>query len=121
MRKDYWGYAPEEALDNAALIAEDYQGIRPAIGYPASPDHTEKDLLWSLLDVEARAGIWLTESRAMVPTAAVSGLYFAHPAARYFTVGKLAKDQVVDYAERKGMDIGTAERWLGPNLSYEPA
>ena len=121
VRKDYWGYAPDESLDNEALIAEGYQGIRPAIGYPASPEHTEKDLLWSLLDVEARTGIWLTEARAMVPTAAVSGLYFAHPAASYFAVGKLAKDQVADYARRKGMQLVTAERWLGPNLGYEPA
>ncbi|MCB1801975.1 MAG: methionine synthase, partial [Gammaproteobacteria bacterium] len=120
VRKELWGYASDEALDNDALIAEQYRGIRPAMGYPASPDHTEKDLLWQLLDAEATTGIWLTESKAMVPTAAVSGLYFAHPQARYFAVGKLNRDQVVDYAERKGMPLTEMERWLGPNLAYEP-
>jgi 5-methyltetrahydrofolate--homocysteine methyltransferase len=99
--------------------AERYVGIRPAIGYPASPDHTEKDTLWRLLQVQERAGIHLTEAKAMVPTAAVSGLYFAHPAARYFAVGKLNRDQVEDYARRKGMDLAEMERWLGPNLAYE--
>jgi 5-methyltetrahydrofolate--homocysteine methyltransferase len=119
VRRDYWGYAADEALDNDDLIAEQYQGIRPAMGYPASPDHTEKDLLWQLLDAEANTGIWLTESKAMVPTAAVSGLYFAHPEARYFAVGKINRDQVEDYAGRKGMDISEVERWLAPNLAYE--
>ncbi len=119
VRRDYWGYAADEALDNDALIAEQYQGIRPAMGYPASPDHTEKDLLWQLLDAEANTGIWLTESKAMVPTAAVSGLYFSHPDARYFAVGKINRDQVEDYAARKGMDLAEAERWLAPNLAYE--
>jgi 5-methyltetrahydrofolate--homocysteine methyltransferase len=90
------------------------------MGYPASPDHTEKDLLWELLQVEANTGIWLTESKAMVPTAAVSGLYFAHPQARYFAVGKIARDQIVDYAERKNMDIRVVEKWLAPYLAYEP-
>ena len=107
---------PEQLAD---LIAEKYQGIRPAMGYPASPDHTEKDLLWELLDAQANTGIWLTESKAMVPTAAVSGLYFAHPQARYFAVGKLNKDQIEDYAVRKGMDLAEIERWLAPNLAYE--
>ncbi|MDJ0739035.1 MAG: methionine synthase [Gammaproteobacteria bacterium] len=120
VRKELWGYAPDEALDNDALIAERYRGIRPAMGYPASPDHTEKDLLWELLDVEANTGIWLTESKAMVPTASVSGLYLAHPQARYFAVGKLGRDQVADYAARKGDDVAIVEKWLGPNLAYEP-
>lgn len=120
VRKTLWGYATDEALDNEALIAEQYVGIRPAMGYPASPDHTEKDLLWDLLDAEANTGIWLTESKAMVPTAAVSGLYFANPAARYFAVGKINRDQVEDYARRKGVELGFMEKWLAPNLAYEP-
>jgi 5-methyltetrahydrofolate--homocysteine methyltransferase len=120
VRTELWGYAADEALDNEALIAEKYQGIRPAMGYPASPDHTEKDLLWDLLDAEANTGIWLTESKAMVPTAAVSGLYFAHPDARYFAIGKINRDQVEDYAERKGVDLAFMEKWLAPNLAYEP-
>jgi 5-methyltetrahydrofolate--homocysteine methyltransferase len=90
------------------------------MGYPACPDHTEKDLLWRALDVEHNTGIWLTESKAMVPTAAVSGLYFSHPDGRYFAVGKLNRDQIADYAERKGMPVAEVERWLGPNLAYEP-
>jgi len=120
VRKRHWGYAEQEDLDNEQLIEERYQGIRPAMGYPASPDHTEKDILWELLDVEARTGIWLTESKAMVPTAAVSGLYFSHPDSRYFAVGKINCDQVADYAERKEMDLKEMERWLAPNLAYEP-
>ncbi len=120
VRRDYWGYAADESLSNEELIAEQYVGIRPALGYPASPDHTEKDILWQLLSVEEHTGIWLTESKAMVPTAAVSGLYFAHPDSRYFAVGKLNRDQVADYAERKGMTLKEAERWLSPNLAYEP-
>ena len=120
VRRELWGYAKDEALSNEQLIAEQYVGIRPAMGYPASPDHTEKDLLWALLDAEANTGIWLTESKAMVPTASVSGLYFAHPDARYFAVGKLNRDQVEDYAERKGMDLSETEKWLAPNLAYEP-
>ena len=120
VRKLDWGYAEDEDLVNADLIEERYQGIRPAIGYPASPDHTEKDTLWSLLEAEQRTGIWLTESKAMVPTAAVSGLYFSHPEARYFAVGKLNRDQVADYAERKGVAIPVIEKWLGQNLAYEP-
>ncbi|MES9992434.1 MAG: methionine synthase [Candidatus Thiodiazotropha sp.] len=120
VRKEIWGYAREESLSNQQLIAEDYTGIRPAMGYPASPDHTEKDLLWELLRVEEHTGIWLTESKAMVPTASVSGLYFSHPDARYFAVGKLNRDQVSDYARRKGRSVAEMERWLAPNLAYEP-
>jgi 5-methyltetrahydrofolate--homocysteine methyltransferase len=119
VRTRHWRYASEEGLPNQALIEEQYQGIRPAMGYPACPDHTEKDLLWRLLDAERHTGIWLTESKAMVPTAAVSGLYFSHPESRYFAVGKLNRDQVADYAERKGMTVAEIERWLGPNLAYE--
>ena len=120
VRQNYWGYAAGEALDSAALIAEKYRGIRPAPGYPACPDHTEKPLLWSLLDVEARTGIQLTENFAMHPAAAVCGWYFSHPNSRYFGVGKINRDQVADYATRKAMDITEVERWLGPNLAYEP-
>ncbi len=120
VRQRHWGYAADEDLPNQDLIEERYQGIRPAMGYPASPDHTEKDILWDLLDVKAKTGIWLTESKAMVPTAAVSGLYFSHPESRYFAVGKINRDQVEDYAERKGMDLKEMERWLAPNLAYEP-
>ncbi|MGD8912612.1 MAG: vitamin B12 dependent-methionine synthase activation domain-containing protein, partial [Candidatus Thiodiazotropha sp.] len=120
VRKEYWGYAKDESLSNQELIAEDYTGIRPAMGYPASPDHTEKDLLWELLSVKEQTGIWLTESKAMVPTASVSGLYFSHPDARYFAVGKLNRDQVSDYARRKGISLDEMERWLAPNLAYEP-
>jgi 5-methyltetrahydrofolate--homocysteine methyltransferase len=119
VRKELWGYAADEALTNEDLIAEGYQGIRPAMGYPASPDHTEKDVLWALLDAEANTGIWLTESKAMVPTAAVSGLYFAHPDARYFAVGKINKDQLENYAARKGVSVEEMEKWLGSNLAYE--
>ena len=120
VRTEYWGYAVDETLDNAALIHEQYRGIRPAPGYPACPEHTEKRTLWSLLDVEARTGILLTEQCAMHPAASVSGFYFAHPEARYFTVGKINRDQVADYAKRKGMSLAEAERWLAPNLGYEP-
>ncbi len=119
VRTELWGYAADEHLSNDALIGEQYRGIRPAMGYPASPDHTEKDILWDLLDVEQQTGIWLTESKAMVPTAAVSGLYFAHPAARYFAIGKINKDQVTDYARRKGVTVAETEKWLGPNLAYD--
>ncbi|MBD3749054.1 MAG: methionine synthase [Sphingobacteriales bacterium] len=118
VRKEYWGYAKDESLDSESLIKEKYQGIRPAPGYPACPDHTEKGTLWKLLDVENNIGLKLTESYAMYPTAAVSGFYFAHPEARYFGIGKIDKDQVVDYAKRKGMEVEEAERWLGPNLGY---
>ena len=120
VRTKLWGYSPDEALDNDALIAEKYAGIRPAPGYPACPEHTEKDTLWELLDVNKHTGIELTESRAMWPGAAVSGWYFSHPESRYFVTGRVAKDQVADYAERKGWDIATAEKWIGPNLGYEP-
>jgi 5-methyltetrahydrofolate--homocysteine methyltransferase len=118
VRREFWGYAKEETLSNTELIKEEYTGIRPAPGYPAQPDHTEKPALFQLLDVEKNAGITLTESMAMLPTAAVSGLYFAHEASHYFGVGKIQKDQVLDYANRKSMPIGEAERWLGPNLAY---
>ena len=119
VRTELWGYAREERLDHEALIEERYQGIRPAPGYPACPDHTEKLLLWELLDVEKNTGITLTESLAMVPTAAVSGWYFSHPKSRYFGVGKINEDQVHNYARRKGMDVKTIERWLGTHLGYE--
>ncbi len=118
VRIELWGYRLDETLSGEELIAEQYQGIRPAMGYPAAPDHTEKDILWQLLDVQENTGIWLTESKAMVPTAAVSGLYFAHPQAKYFSVGKLQADQVKDYAERKGVSLKEMEKWLGPNLAY---
>ncbi len=118
VRRELWGYAPEEALDNAALIREQYQGIRPAPGYPACPDHTEKRTLHALLDAEGAAGIRLTESGAMLPTASVSGLYFWHPGAEYFGVGKIGRDQVEDYARRKGWSVAEAERWLAPSLGY---
>ena len=120
VRKEYWGYAADENLDNDALIRESYQGIRPAPGYPACPEHTEKGLLWELLNVEENIGMELTSSYAMWPGAAVSGWYFAHPDSKYFAVAKLAKDQVLDYAARKGMTIEQAERWLSANLDYEP-
>jgi len=120
VRVDYWGYAGGEALNNEQLINEQYQGIRPALGYPACPDHTEKDTLWALLNARQKTGIWLTEAKAMVPTASVSGLYFSHPQARYFAVGRIGRDQVEDYAARKGMQIEEAERWLAPNLAYDP-
>ncbi|MGA7349710.1 MAG: methionine synthase [Acidobacteriaceae bacterium] len=116
-----WGYGCEEHLSRADLIAEKYRGIRPAPGYPACPDHTEKGTIWRLLDAEANTGMLLTESFAMWPGSSVSGLYFAHPESRYFNVGKIDRDQVVDYHERKGMSTADVERWLGPNLNYEPA
>src|SRR5690606_24763560 len=121
VRLDYRGYAAEESLDNDALIAEKYVGVRPAPGYPSCPDHTEKKTLWELLDVEAEAGIELTESMAMWPGAAVSGWYFAHPESSYFVVGRLGSDQVDEYTERKGWDLRTTERWLSSNLGYDPA
>ncbi|MGH8272697.1 MAG: vitamin B12 dependent-methionine synthase activation domain-containing protein, partial [Gammaproteobacteria bacterium] len=120
VRRELWGYVPEETLDNTALIAERYQGIRPAPGYPACPEHTEKGKLWSLLDVESRAGIQLTEGYAMWPAAAVSGWYFAHPESRYYALGKIDREQAVDYARRKGMSLAEAERWLAPSLAYDP-
>jgi 5-methyltetrahydrofolate--homocysteine methyltransferase len=120
VRRAFWGYAPDETFDNDGLINERYRGIRPAPGYPACPEHTEKAVLWELLDVEANTGMTLTESFAMEPAASVSGFYFAHPDARYFTVGKIGRDQVEDYAGRKGIDLAEAERWLAPNLGYTP-
>ena len=116
-----WGYGGGEGLSNSELIEEKYRGIRPAAGYPACPDHTEKRTLWRLLDVEKNTGMLLTESCAMWPGASVSGLYFAHPESRYFSLGKIDRDQVEDYHQRKGMSIAEVERWLGPNLNYEPA
>ncbi len=118
--RDEWGYGKKEQLTNEELIREKYRGIRPAPGYPACPDHTEKRLLFDLLSVEEKTGITLTESYAMWPAASISGFYLAHPDAKYFAVGKIGKDQVEDYARRKGMDIRTVERWLSPNLNYEP-
>ena len=119
VRTELWGYAPDEPFDVDALIAEQYRGIRPAPGYPAQPDHTEKATLFRLLDGEAATGIELTESYAMYPTAAVSGLYFSHPESHYFGVGRIEKDQVEDYARRKGMAVAEVERWLGSILNYE--
>jgi 5-methyltetrahydrofolate--homocysteine methyltransferase len=118
--RDDWGYGREEELTAVDLIRERYRGIRPAPGYPASPDHTEKRILFDLLEAEKRTGIRLTESFAMLPASSVSGLYFAHPAAKYFAVGKIGRDQVKDYHERKGMSLGEIERWLSPNLAYDP-
>jgi 5-methyltetrahydrofolate--homocysteine methyltransferase len=120
VRREIWGYAPDEELDNEALIQEDYVGIRPAPGYPACPDHTEKSILFDLLGTPERIGVTLTESYAMHPAASVSGLYFAHPASQYFGLGRIGRDQVEDYATRKGMTVPTAEKWLAPNLGYEP-
>jgi 5-methyltetrahydrofolate--homocysteine methyltransferase len=120
VRRELWAYAPDEKLTNEQLIAEDYAGIRPAPGYPAQPDHTEKRTLFKLLDAEEATGLKLTESCAMWPAAAVSGLYFSHPESRYFGVGKIGRDQVEDYAARKGWSIEEAERWLGPILNYDP-
>ena len=120
VRKEFWGYATDEALDNAALVREEYRGIRPAPGYPACPDHTEKGLLFQLLGAEQQVGIRLTESFAMTPGAAVSGFYFSHPQSHYFGIGRIRKDQVEDYARRKGMSLAEAERWLAPILGYEP-
>jgi len=120
VRREYWGYAPDERLSNEELIREQYRGIRPAPGYPAQPDHTEKRILFDLLDAEENAGIELTEHFAMTPPASVSGLYFAHPESTYFNVGDIGKDQVRDYADRKGMSVEEVERWLRPNLNYDP-
>ncbi|MBB4125121.1 5-methyltetrahydrofolate--homocysteine methyltransferase [Xanthomonas translucens] len=120
VRREFWGYAEDEALDNEALIAEQYRGIRPAPGYPACPEHSEKQTLFALLDAERNAGMTLTESFAMLPTAAVSGYYFSHPQSQYFVVGRLTKEQVADYARRKGVPLLQAERWLASNLDYDP-
>ncbi|MFN7847525.1 MAG: methionine synthase, partial [Bacteroidota bacterium] len=118
VRREIWGYAADENLKNEELIKEEYAGIRPAPGYPAQPEHTEKLIIWNLLEVEKNTGMQLTESMAMIPTAAVSGLYFAHPQSHYFGLGKIQKDQVSDYAKRKGITTADAERWLGPVLAY---
>jgi 5-methyltetrahydrofolate--homocysteine methyltransferase len=120
VRRDFWGYAPDEALSNEDLVAEKYRGIRPAPGYPAQPEHSEKATLFKLLDAEAKIGVKLTESYAMWPGSSVSGFYYSHPDSRYFGVGKIERDQVADYARRKGWDIATAERWLAPLLNYDP-
>ncbi|SPX94685.1 Methionine synthase [Morganella morganii] len=120
VRKTVWGYSPDEDLDNDLLIRENYQGIRPAPGYPACPEHTEKSKIWELLDVESHTGMRLTESYAMWPGASVSGWYFSHPQSRYFAVAQIQKDQIEDYAARKGMPVKELERWLAPNLGYDP-
>ena len=120
VRTEFWGYASDEQLSNEELIAEKYRGIRPAPGYPACPEHTEKQTIWELLDAEEHTGIRLTESMAMWPGASVSGLYFSHPQSQYFVLGRVGRDQVEDYADRKGWDLATAEKWLSPNLGYSP-
>jgi len=119
VRKEFWGYAKDESLSNEQLIAEKYTGIRPAPGYPACPDHTEKRTLFEILEAERVAGIRLTESCAMYPASSVSGYYFSHPDSKYFGLGKIGKDQVEDYAERKGMKVEEVEKWLAPNLNYD--
>jgi 5-methyltetrahydrofolate--homocysteine methyltransferase len=119
--REEWGYGRGETICPADLIHEKYRGIRPAPGYPACPDHTEKGTLWSLLDVEANTGMRITESYAMWPGSSVSGIYFAHPEARYFSLGKIDRDQVDDYSKRKQMSVAEVERWLAPNLNYDPA
>ena len=116
VRKEFWGYAPHESLSNEELIKEAYSGIRPAPGYPACPDHSEKSTLFKLLDAEQNAGVSLTEHFAMLPAASVSGWYFAHPQAKYFNVGKIGRDQLASLAERKGISEQELERWLRPNL-----
>ncbi|MGD9329426.1 MAG: vitamin B12 dependent-methionine synthase activation domain-containing protein, partial [Cyclobacteriaceae bacterium] len=120
VRSVLWGYAPEEHLENEQLIGEKYQGIRPAPGYPACPDHLEKKTLFKMLDVENNINVGLTESLAMFPAASVSGWYISHPDSRYFAVNKIQKDQVVDYAARKNMPVRDIERWLAPVLGYDP-
>jgi 5-methyltetrahydrofolate--homocysteine methyltransferase len=120
VRREWWGYAADEALDSAGLIAERYRGIRPAPGYPACPEHSEKRTIFALLDATRVTGITLTDSCAMLPAASVSGWYFSHPGAQYFGVGRLGRDQVADYARRKGMTVAEAERWLSANLAYQP-
>ena len=120
VRKEFWAYAPDEALSSTELIGETYRGIRPAPGYPALPDHTEKRPLFDLLCAEMTAGINLTENFAMYPAASVSGFYFSHPESKYFAVGKIDRGQIEDYSRRKGMDLRLVERWLSPNLNYDP-
>jgi len=119
VRREFWGYANNESPSNDEMIEEKYQGIRPAPGYPACPDHTEKKILFEILDAENQAGIKLTESYAMYPASSVSGFYFSHPDSKYFGLGKIEKDQVIEYSERKGMKLEEIERWLAPNLSYD--
>jgi 5-methyltetrahydrofolate--homocysteine methyltransferase len=119
VRKEFWGYANDEELDNKSLIGEQYKGIRPAPGYPACPEHTEKRTLWEIMDVEANTGILLTESCAMYPAASVSGWYFSHPESKYFGLGNISKDQVESYAERKDMSVADVERWLQSVLNYD--
>lgn len=121
VRKEFWGYAPDEDLSNEAIIKEQYRGIRPAPGYPACPDHTEKTLLWNLIRPDEHVGMQLTESYMMIPAASVCGFYLSHPESRYFGVGKIGRDQVQDYARRKGVTEQTAARFLSPILGYEPA
>ncbi len=121
VRREFWAYAPDEALTNEERITEKYRGIRPAPGYPAQPDHTEKATLFDLLLAERRIGVKLTESFAMWPGSSVSGLYLSHPQAHYFGVGKIERDQVEDYARRKGMSVAEVERWLAPILNYDRA
>ena len=120
VRKKYWGYAKNEKLENEELIKEEYTGIRPAPGYPACPDHTEKETLFELLEIEKNLNVKLTESYAMIPMSSVSGFYFANPESSYCGIGKINKDQVKDYSIRKGMTLESVEKWLGPNLSYSP-
>jgi 5-methyltetrahydrofolate--homocysteine methyltransferase len=120
VRKELWGYAADESLDADALIAEKYRGIRPAPGYPACPEHSEKETLFRLLDATANTGITLTDHMAMYPAASVSGWYFSHPGSQYFVVGRVSKEQVADYARRKGVPLRQAERWLASNLDYDP-
>ena len=120
VRAEFWGYAPGEALSATELIAEQYVGIRPAPGYPSQPDHTEKGTLFDLLDAEAQLGVRLTESYAMWPGSSVCGLYIAHPESHYFGIGKIDRDQIADYARRKGWTVAEAERWLAQSLDYDP-
>ncbi|HKZ38316.1 MAG TPA: vitamin B12 dependent-methionine synthase activation domain-containing protein, partial [Chryseolinea sp.] len=119
VRREFWGYAPDEKLSNDELVEEKYTGIRPAPGYPACPDHTEKATLFNILDAEKAAGIKLTESFAMYPASSVSGFYFANEASKYFGLGKIEKDQVTEYATRKQMNLEEMEKWLSPNLAYD--
>lgn len=119
IRRDYWGYSQNEDLSESDLLQVKYAGIRPAPGYPSQPDHTEKKQMWSLMDIHKLSGIELSESLAMMPAAAVSALVFASPQSSYFAVGKIQKDQVVDYAKRKNMPIEDVEKWLGANLAYD--
>jgi 5-methyltetrahydrofolate--homocysteine methyltransferase len=118
--RDEWGYGCEENLSPSQLIQEKYRGIRPAPGYPACPDHTEKGTIWRLLDVQTNTGMQITEAYAMWPGSSVSGIYFAHPQSRYFSLGRIDRDQVQDYQRRKHLNLAEVERWLGPNLGYDP-